>query len=216
MAKPKFFQWFAYDVRTVATDCSGMSGEQEATYHRLMRYLWDEGPQMEAVLRGRSFGNWDAISHCFTDHGTGLSLGWLEEYRAKANGTSERQRSNRGSTTVQPRLNNGKSTELPSREEEEEEKESKSKKERKALFSNSRFVELQECESALPELVSEGVSLQHYLDAIRNWSDAKGEQRTTGVGLQPFGNGPRRIVTPVSCGRSVRYLTDGTPAPDGG
>lgn len=125
MGKPKFFQWFAYDVRTVATDCSGMSGEQEATYHRLMRYLWDEGPQMEAVLRGRSFGNWDAISHCFTDHGTGLSLGWLEEYRAKANGTSERQRSNRGSTTVQPRLNNGKSTELPSREEEEEQKEKK-------------------------------------------------------------------------------------------
>jgi len=128
MAKPKFLQWFAYDARKVGSDCAGMTGDQEATYHRLMRYLWDEGPQPEAILRGRSFGNWDGIAHCFTAAQSGLSLGWLEEYRTRAGATSERQRNNRGATMVQPNTNHGESVVPPSREEEETERKSKSKK----------------------------------------------------------------------------------------
>lgn len=144
--KPKFLQWFAYDSRIVGADCSGMSGDQEATYHRLMRYLWDVGPQIEPVLRGRSFGHWDAISHCFTPHKEGLSLSWLEEYRAKARSVSDRQKENRlkamdnppsnhGSTTVQPPNDRGTSMDVPSREDEEEDKEEKKKVKRSATAS---------------------------------------------------------------------------------
>ncbi len=136
MGKPKFLQWFAYDARRVGADCAGMTGDQEATYHRLMRYLWDEGPQQEHILRGRSFGNWEAISHCFTPSGEGISLAWLEEYRSRACATSERQRNNRGATMVKPSTDHGKSTEAPSREEEEQE--SKKKSNRKSVAPEAR------------------------------------------------------------------------------
>lgn len=48
----------------------------------------------------------------------------------------------------------------------------------KKLFSNSKLTDIEAVKQALPELVAEGVNLEHYRDAIRNWSDTKDERRS--------------------------------------
>jgi hypothetical protein len=170
-----------------------MSGDQEATYHRLMRYLWDEGPQPVTILRGRSFGNWDAIQHCFSGSDDATSLSWLEDYRKRAEATSVRQRNNRGTTVVQPSSNNGTSTDAPSREEED--KESKSKKENTPPVSSRRgprkknpaepevyfddaAITPTEAAAELSALVEKRVDFDHYTEAISVYSATKDVRRT--------------------------------------
>lgn len=72
---------FAYDTQKVGVDCAGMTGDQEATYHRIMRLLWIEGPQPAEVLTARAMGHWQGIAHCFAEYEDGLSIAWLEECR---------------------------------------------------------------------------------------------------------------------------------------
>ncbi len=58
--------------------------------------------------------------------------------------------------------------------------------ERKTLFANSRFIDIEVVKASLPELVNEGVNLDHYRDAIRNWSDTKDEKRSDRGWLATF------------------------------
>jgi hypothetical protein len=58
--------------------------------------------------------------------------------------------------------------------------------ERKTLFANSRFIDIEVVKASLPELVTEGVNLDHYRDAIRNWSDTKDEKRSDRGWLATF------------------------------
>lgn len=51
-------------------------------------------------------------------------------------------------------------------------------KEKEILFSESKYMVLETTKSELPALVSEGVDLQSYMDAIQNWSDMKPVHRT--------------------------------------
>lgn len=56
--------------------------------------------------------------------------------------------------------------------------EGKADDERKMLFANCPINDLEAMKAAFPELVAEGVDMEHYRDAIRNWSDTKDEKRS--------------------------------------
>ena len=56
----------------------------------------------------------------------------------------------------------------------------------KTLFSQCRYTNIELVREALPELVAEGVNLEHYLDAISNWSDTKDERRSDRGWLATF------------------------------
>lgn len=58
--------------------------------------------------------------------------------------------------------------------------------ERKTLFENSPLNDIEAIKSALPGLASEGVDLEHYRQAILDWSDTKHELRTERGWLATF------------------------------
>jgi hypothetical protein len=191
MGKAPAFQFYSSDF---LTGTMLMSNAEVGLYIRLLCLQAEHGSVPDDVERiVQAFGEpsrvlWSVVRSKFEEGeipGTLVNarLGEVLEarnaYRQKQSvkGTlSAKARLSRGSTVVEP---------LEDRDRVDTLKEG-TREERKTLFANSRFIDIEVVKASLPELVTEGVNLDHYRDAIRNWSDTKDEKRSDRGWLATF------------------------------
>lgn len=201
-----------FDPVSVGIETDGMSFEEIGAYFTVVRHLWQRGALGEDHVRRVVKSNFEVIRAVMIEVDGLLSFEWVEEARSNGNKRTDsaskagiasalartskpkkRQRPfNDRSTNAEQPLNEG-STGVLSMSMSSSSSESSSltqgRKERapaKTLFAQSRYTNIELVREALPELVAEGVNLEHYLDAISNWSDTKDERRSDRGWLATF------------------------------
>lgn len=135
---------------------------------------WDRSKLRRTLDKLKSTGE---VNIKTTNHWTLVTVGNWAKYQEDDKQTDQPKR--------QQTTDHRPTTDRPPNTIEEGKKERR-EEERKTLFASCRFMDIEAVKSALPELASEGVNLEHYRDAIRNWSDTKDEKRSERGWLATF------------------------------
>ncbi len=199
MGKAPAFQFYAADF---ITDTLDWTDEQVGAHVRLLAWSWvnrrgipRDFDRMCRIAKSAKKA-WPVIGDKWKEGPDGTwTNGKLELTRADSDAFRAKQKAKSDLAIAARSLHSDKPTGAPTGLpvgnplEGEGEVSTSSGKEHasaKTLFANCRFTDLEAVKSALPELASEGVNLEHYRDAIRNWSDTKDEKRSERGWLATF------------------------------